>query len=156
MATDSTGVTVSCAYQQMPFSTNNVLITTDYPINSSPVAVSEVSPPSMEPTTLSFWDGCVAITGAINGETNTDISAVVSPNPNAGQFTITLQGATSMNGKLEISNVQGKQVYYSPFDSKSPHDVDLSGAAGGIYFISIMTEKGIFRKKTVISKPRGL
>lgn len=151
MATDSTGVTSSCSEPMMLTWENKQLITTDYPLISYIVAPTEVSPPVLESTTLAYWDGCVAVTGDVGKEKDPVINILVSPNPSAGIFTLSLTGVGSVSGSIEIFDLNGKRVYFSMDGFSKVHDIDISHCQAGLYFIKIMTETGVFHQKAVIS-----
>ncbi len=151
MATDSTGVTSSCAEPMMLTWENKQLITTDYPLSSYIVTTSESYAPAMESTTLSYWDGCVTVTGDVGEMQKQAPGVVVTPNPNSGVFILSLDGGGAISGRVEIYNSHGKRVYDSEIDFVGAHEIDLKGVPDGLYLISIITKAGIFHQKTIIS-----
>lgn len=72
----------------------------------------------------------------------------IFPNPTSGIFTI--QSSEQISA-IEIYNVLGENVYLLNHPiTNSP--IDLSEASSGVYFLQLSTEKGIARKKIVISR----
>ena len=78
-------------------------------------------------------------------EETTSVGFAIYPNPSNGTFTV----RTSENGVVEVSNLQGKVVYKNTLNSTS-QAIDLSENAKGVYFVSIITSKGVEVQKIVI------
>jgi hypothetical protein len=79
-------------------------------------------------------------------ELTDDKSFSVYPNPSSGMFTL---NSKITNGEISICNVLGEIVFSSKINS-SVTTIDLSDAAGGIYFVNVRTEKGSFTEKIII------
>ena len=80
-------------------------------------------------------------------ENNEDDHLSISPNPSNGIFKITNLESEIIN--LEIFNVLGEKVYATQnFQSKSLQ-IDMSAQPDGIYFIRLISEKGIITKKII-------
>jgi len=78
------------------------------------------------------------------GENN---SISIYPNPTNGVFSIESQEKIS---SIEIVNLLGEKVY-TELVSASQTTIDLSKEPNGVYFLQLTTDKGIARKKIVIS-----
>ncbi len=80
----------------------------------------------------------------------------VYPNPNRGQFAIKYEGApTAKFLSIYITNVNGQVVYQGQrgnFTGTYEGQIDLSDVASGIYIVSIVSEKTLYRKRLVITK----
>ncbi|TAL62805.1 MAG: T9SS type A sorting domain-containing protein, partial [Bacteroidetes bacterium] len=89
------------------------------------------------------------IVQCVTGITNYDLQNqfTIYPNPNNGTLTI----ATKEDKySITITNVLGEKVYSSIINSQST--IINIDAPGGIYFLSIKTEKESFIKKLIIQK----
>ncbi len=84
-------------------------------------------------------------------EEYSEASIRVYPNPSSGIFTIQSSEHRVLGAAIEIVNVLGENIYSSQINSNKS-EIDLSKESNGIYFLQITTEKGIERKKIVISK----
>jgi|GEM_PF-1577038 len=77
----------------------------------------------------------------------------VYPNPNKGQFTVSLQGNTEQS-MIEVFNMLGEKVYTTKLNS-STTTIDLGSNPVGIYLYRVITETGsnlIGEGKLVIQK----
>jgi hypothetical protein len=78
----------------------------------------------------------------------TDYELRIYPNPTTGELTID-------NGELTIINVEVFDVYSKKLSShhlttsSSHHQINISHLSAGIYFVKIITEKGIITRKVV-------
>jgi len=72
----------------------------------------------------------------------------VYPNPNEGKFRIIF--SFTEEKRIQISNSLG-QVIQESISSTSYTDVDLSHYDKGIYFVTIVTSKGNYRKKIIVN-----
>lgn len=79
----------------------------------------------------------------------------VYPNPAKGQFAIKYEGApTSKFLSIYITNVNGQVVYQGQrgnFTGTYEGQIDLSDVASGVYIVSIVSEKTLYRKRLVIT-----
>ena len=81
-------------------------------------------------------------------ETNNDSEITVYPNPGNGIFTIIANNVKK--SQIEVFNIIGEKVYYSPINSEKS-ECDLSTQTKGIYFMKVISEnKTISYKKIVI------
>jgi hypothetical protein len=78
---------------------------------------------------------------------------MVYPNPNNGQFTLTL---LNLNGKcnIEIYNVLGEKIYTEALQPQDNNTLDLTDQPNGIYFYRVLKEDGglVGSGKVVIEK----
>jgi len=81
------------------------------------------------------------------GIDNTDISSMMKiyPNPTKGKLCI----ESEIMERVEVFDVTGKFVYETVVSS-DVLDVDLSGFRKGVYFVRIITEKGIVVERIVL------
>ena len=85
--------------------------------------------------------GCVDTSWGQNpGVTNAmrelaDVSPVIYPNPNNGQFSINHQG-NNKEIHVEVVNALG-QVVYTHQGQLAKHDIDLTGEQNGIYLLRV-------------------
>ncbi|MBI3500171.1 MAG: T9SS type A sorting domain-containing protein [Bacteroidetes bacterium] len=99
------------------------------------------------PYVSDYWQYS-AINDAVN-EINLDNYFSVSPNPTSGVFELRI--ADCQNCGLKIYNTLGEIVHQSEIHTPQSK-IDLSASPGGVYFLQLTTDKGIARKKIVISK----
>jgi hypothetical protein len=72
----------------------------------------------------------------------------VFPNPTTGELTINNEQLIMNN--VEVFDVFGRKLLsHHLITSSSPHKIDISDLRAGIYFVRIITEKGIITKKVV-------
>jgi uncharacterized repeat protein (TIGR03803 family) len=69
------------------------------------------------------------------------------PNPSTGNFTVQLSTATD-NGKLEIYNTTGEEVYQQQIDQ--PSITVSQNLSPGIYFVKVSTGTNTINKKLII------
>jgi len=74
----------------------------------------------------------------------------VYPNPNNGVFQIKSKKAKGESIIVRVYNVLGKEIYQQYINS-STHQIDLSACAVGSYFMQIITPKGVYTEKIIIS-----
>ena len=83
--------------------------------------------------------------GEVGIEEN-DVDFAIFPNPSQGYFTLTSN--ITIKGDLNIMDVQGRIVYKDIINGVTK-DIDLNLNAG-IYFVSILSEKGITKAEKII------
>ncbi len=75
-------------------------------------------------------------------------SFIISPNPSSGIFTITNYKDKITN--LEIIDITGKTIKNQKLKiSNSQSSIDISDQPGGVYFLKIQSESGIYTKKII-------
>lgn len=72
-----------------------------------------------------------------------------SPNPGKGQFVFRFGEDNTINGTLNVYNIEGKLVYYQPF-IRSGQFVDLTCLSSGVYAVSIQTNAIRYTAKVII------
>ena len=71
---------------------------------------------------------------------------IVYPNPSAGIFTV--HSEETIIKQIDITNLFGEEIFTTTV-ANSETTIDLSKQAKGIYFIQVLTEKGIINKKII-------
>lgn len=128
--------------------------------NSSPIQKFKlmVAPkgtlmPPMPPTPPVNPTGPITVLGLDDDESK---HITIYPNPAKGQFAIKYEGApTAKFLSIYITNVNGQVVYQGQrgnFTGTYEGQIDLSDVASGIYIVSIVSEKTLYRKRLVITK----
>jgi hypothetical protein len=88
----------------------------------------------------------VSINGALS-----NVSMNVYPNPNSGNFTMTIEG---FNGEMnmEIVNLSGQVVYTETLNTQAGFvaDFDMSALSTGVYYIRLSSNNGVKVHKLVI------
>ncbi|MCE9540837.1 MAG: T9SS type A sorting domain-containing protein [Bacteroidetes bacterium] len=74
----------------------------------------------------------------------------IYPKPSTGKFIIENVDLRFKNYDLKIYNVLGEKLYSAGFNSKIQHEIDLSNAPKGIYFIELQSEGNKFNDKIII------
>ncbi|WP_299991397.1 IPT/TIG domain-containing protein [uncultured Pontibacter sp.] len=77
----------------------------------------------------------------------------VYPNPNSGQFTVSLRHADFDVQLIEVHDALGKRLHQTRITGPRPEAVEISlpTAKSGLYFLQIQTERGlIIRKLTIL------
>lgn len=118
--------------------TYNISVTVSDSVNNCSVSDSIV-------VTIST---CVGID---NQSQNIDIQ--LYPNPNSGLFYLELDLAERSNLEVQIVNSQGQMVYSSKAYKNRLHiknEIDLRQEAKGMYFIHVISNKGLISKKILI------
>lgn len=65
---------------------------------------------------------------------------VLAPNPASDR--VKISGLSSGSNHITLSNAVGKQLWSVSVQGQGEYDIDLTGMAGGIYFIHIRNEYG--------------
>ena len=115
-------------------------ITVDEPtiglgLHTYSVAVSDTQCTNTQTKTI-FYEACTGI-----AQNNTDLSTIIYPNPNQGNFKIELNSLIPQNISIVITNSLGIQVYSEndiTFNGKLLKTIDLNNVPSGVYFISIL------------------
>ncbi|MBX0331840.1 IPT/TIG domain-containing protein [Pontibacter sp. HSC-14F20] len=76
----------------------------------------------------------------------------VYPNPNNGQFTVSLRHADFDVHRLEVYDAPGKRLYQTHITGPRPEavEINLPTAKAGLYFLQIQTERGMITKKLTV------
>lgn len=76
----------------------------------------------------------------------------VYPNPNSGQFTVSLRHADFDVQQMEVYDALGKRLHQTHITGPRPEAVEISlpAAKAGLYFLQIQTERGTIIKKLTV------
>jgi hypothetical protein len=76
----------------------------------------------------------------------------VFPNPNNGIFTLQVNAASPVSGKVIVYDATGRQIYEQPIDVLGPYitSIDISRFSAGLYTLQISTPQGSAVKKISI------
>lgn len=86
---------------------------------------------------------------AVENETNNDLLKVY-PNPSSGKLNISF-GSDKNIEFINIMDMSGKTILYAPIiDSKSIHEIDLSGQAKGVYVLQVQSNGKRQTKKLIL------
>jgi hypothetical protein len=72
----------------------------------------------------------------------------IYPNPTKGRFTISFNNTMSSGASIKIFNTLGEMIYFSAIINQK-HDIDLSNAAAGIYFVQVTSGTGTLTQKII-------
>ena len=89
----------------------------------------------------------------IQEEINEQYNLRIYPNPSSGKFTLSMDLVESENVDIRVYDISGKLVYISSFDNyidKLETEIDMTGYAKGIYYLTVKTDKGIFNNALII------
>ncbi|MDO6388766.1 IPT/TIG domain-containing protein [Pontibacter sp. BT731] len=106
--------------------------------------------------------GKVTITG-YGGQARSSVDFVVEelapaeaisvyPNPNSGQFNVSLRHADFDVQQMEVYDALGKRLHQMHITGPRPEavDINLANAKPGLYFLQIQTERGTITKKLTV------
>lgn len=95
------------------------------------------------------------LTVGINNQSAAEsLDYTIYPNPNNGNFNLSINGLPSGAVKVSIYNVVGELVYSAENEASNgslSKDIRLSGASNGVYFIQVNSNNKVFTKKVVVS-----
>lgn len=75
---------------------------------------------------------------------------MVSPNPNNGNFTVSIKDIRTSVKDLRVYDITGKEVYNSTSFIEGPNAFISLNTRPGIYFVTIQADKGAISKKIII------
>ena len=90
------------------------------------------------------YDGCLSDNNLRKSNSSDLSNTIITPNPSNGIFSINF--STEISGNITISDFNGKIQKSIFVESSNNVTFDLSDKAQGIYFISIITDKGLTEK----------
>ncbi len=76
---------------------------------------------------------------------------IISPNPSAGNFIISLEGII-IKGKVEILNILGENVFAENVFNESKREINLTNIPSGIYFVKVFDGDNYYSNKIFIEK----
>ncbi|MGQ0828123.1 MAG: T9SS type A sorting domain-containing protein [Bacteroidota bacterium] len=83
-------------------------------------------------------------------QSNTEIS--IYPNPNNGNFQLTVPTQNSENATIKIFNVFGERVFIEQLEKSANNNILLSDLSNGIYFVNILSDNKSYTQKLIINK----
>ncbi len=92
-----------------------------------------------------------AVTGIVNETRKATIN--IYPNPNNGQFTLSINARDNANLSIEISNILGEMIYserLNGFSGAFTRQLDMKDHGSGIYFVSFKTPQSEVVKKVIV------
>ena len=106
--------------------------------------------------TVTDANGCTTTTTVFVGsvvslsELDNPMGVSVAPNPNNGEFTISLSNYTG-SIRVDIVDVTGRLVYqgHQSMVVTSEIDVDLTREGAGVYFVNITSETDVYSTRVV-------
>jgi len=105
---------------------------------------------------IQAWDAWAHVTKlnrsvGINSDLITK-SLSIHPNPTTGEFSVSLDLSEAIDFALNITDIQGREVYNQNFQSngKFGQNINLSSLNKGIYVVRVISEKGTAAQKLVI------
>ncbi len=91
---------------------------------------------------LARWQPCSKqINLGVNKTELTNLEVELFPNPNNGNFQISISQQLSANSQIEVYNILGEQVYQAPLHATITQ-IDMSNKAEGLYLYRVITETG--------------
>jgi len=94
---------------------------------------------------------CVTMSTSINDAETMNNAVSVYPNPNGGNFNVSLSAEISGDMTVNIYNTLGELVKTITVDSNTTN-VDMSEFASGVYVVKVIAENQIATKKITIAK----
>ena len=88
-------------------------------------------------------EGVVTAVGEMDAYSN----IMVYPNPTEGKFTITNYELRIT--EVEVFDLMGRKVLSQKAESRKQKELDISHFPAGMYFVRIMTDRGVVTKKVV-------
>ncbi len=76
----------------------------------------------------------------------------ISPNPNAGSFTLVFKGDQSENVQLEVYDLHGRSILKSTALANQPKRIELPNSESGFYLLKGQSDKRCFSGRILLSK----
>ncbi len=86
-------------------------------------------------------------------EFNNNNAINISPNPNDGNFIVSLDIANKANYTIEVKNVLGENIYQENLGNFSgiiSKQINISNVGAGVYLINVTSNQGTFIKKIIV------
>ena len=149
-------------------SVNNVA---NQPTNNSPLSITVPSNAVLGSTTMrvstryfnypaacgSGFDGEVEDYTVNVGNLSIDSNSMTStfnlwPNPNSGEFTVSLNSASSQLTKLTVYDVAGRVIFKKDLQAQNniQENVSLAKAQAGVYFVKVSDNNNSITKKIIV------
>lgn len=84
---------------------------------------------------------------------NSQLSAIIHPNPNNGSFTITFNSANLDSYNIDIFSLTGQLIHSEIFKQNMRNDlktINLNGVLDGVYIVRLTTQNGSYSKNIKI------
>jgi hypothetical protein len=94
------------------------------------------------------WDASISCVNPAGVIENKNYGLHIYPNPNKGNFTISLP-ENQENITVEVFSIGGKSIYKQKFDS-SDININLGNYTKGIYFVKVIAGNTIYNSKLII------
>lgn len=95
-------------------------------------------------------DASVTIASGINDVSGEESKIDIFPNPSNGNFSVYDRNPNNESQTIEIFDLLGEKVYYSPEIKNPKTEIDLTGLPKGIYFLNQIKGEKIIKIKIVI------
>jgi V8-like Glu-specific endopeptidase len=94
---------------------------------------------------------CISTPSAYDNSISKLNDVKVFPNPNKGQFTVTLSMIQAMDAELEVFNAMGQLLETSQYNGSSIYNcnINLSDQAAGFYFVKARIGNEVFTRKVL-------
>jgi hypothetical protein len=99
---------------------------------------------------LFFFSGASVFAQSVEQVVNTPYEVIISPNPAEDLITIKIQEGHHKISEIRIYDLIGKEVFIINLGGSGTYHVDLSTLRPGVYFCSIMSEKGVVETRKLI------
>lgn len=113
------------------------------------IKVTDLMNCTQSDSVLVIVDSCIGI-----AENPKDLHLQIYPNPNRGRFTITIDGNPDFTEPLiEVFNIFGQVIWAEKITSLKENfemQIDISGQAGGIYFVRLQDKSNIIIRKILV------
>ena len=82
-----------------------------------------------------------------------DIKLSVFPNPAVDELNVSFDLPNSHNGTIEITDLQGRQIYKSAIigNSANPNNINVNGWECGVYFVKVKANSKTYTKRFVLT-----
>jgi minor extracellular serine protease Vpr len=91
----------------------------------------------------------------VNNISNPELNCMIYPNPNSGCFRIDYISDINEQISISVSDLTGRNIYTQNWNitkGSNSEKIDFSEVSDGIYFVKIISKKGISVFKTIIRK----
>ena len=91
----------------------------------------------------------------IGSNSKENIALHVFPNPNNGEFNLSITGLNTPSAKVEVYNLIGEAVFEMKFDAlnnQMTENIRMENVASGVYFVKINAGNEVYTKKVIVNK----
>ncbi len=103
---------------------------------------------------LTGWGLNICTNPVVTGISNSSLNNAISiyPNPTNGMFNVFIGSSADEVFTYKVTNNLGQLMETKTIAANQNHQIDLSGNAAGIYFVTIQGENGIRTEKIILQK----